>query len=119
MNLKAIGKISNELASKYVEIFGVINAKDEAVLFCDYCEFDIPLNHIFYSVRDRNEKLYNTSGIILKAISQEFALPYDYIPKGHKTVCKFKCTDQIASALIEELPTIQNWNATNCFLIFF
>jgi hypothetical protein len=109
IKLKILGVVSNNLINKYKNILCYKNDGSDVLLFCDYSNFDISVGHIFDTIMDlKNGQIFHNK-IRLKCVSQEFNLPFDSIPKGHKTICNFQFIDRNAERIILELPHISNW----------
>jgi len=87
--------------------FDVLN-KLEVIVYCLYSEYDIPLGTIFHRIENMGNQIVYEGEIKLTKLTQQYLKPFDGIPKGWKTICKFKFQDQIPLALIE-LPEV-SWD---------
>lgn len=91
---------------------------NQAVVFCDYSNYEFPVGFIFKTVENSFKSIFCETQIVLKAVSQEFAVPYDEIPKGHKTICKFELLVNHASEIIGNLPLVNKWYDSDDYLLF-
>lgn len=118
MYLRILGKFPLELLEKYKEVLNCYSMKSsEVILFCDYSEYDIPIGHIFNNIEDVQNKRLFSGAIMLKTVSQEFALQFDLIPKGYKTICKFEFLESNIPEAINNLPVLYGWHESNTTLI--
>jgi hypothetical protein len=118
VKLKIVGVLSRKWFPKFNKSLSLDKfAKNEVVLFCDFSSFDIPLGFRFKSIRSPTNVELFRGDIELTAISQAFAINFDYIPKGHKTLCKFRFNDQLPLA-VSSFPIVEDWYELDTFLIF-
>jgi len=87
-----------------------ILTKLEVIVYCLYSEYEIPLGTIFHRIENMNNQIVYEGEIKLTNVTQQYLRPFDGIPKGWKTICKFKFQHQIPLALIE-LPEV-SWDET-------
>src|SRR5688572_15151440 len=116
--LKIIGRSVEYLPEKLLNVLSYSQDKqNEILMFCDFSEFDIPTGYVFKDIVDIiNEKEFS-GYITLKNVSQQFALSYDMIPKGHKTICKFEVREKEILTLIKSLPMVEDWKGHKPCLI--
>ena len=117
MELRVVGRLPIELITYYKNILEYFyNNTSEIILFCDFSEFAIAKNHLFKHIRINNNIV--ECPILLKSISQEYMLPFESIPIGWKTVCKFEILETGKIELFSQLPEIQEWAESNtCFVL--
>jgi hypothetical protein len=106
------GIASIDLKSKLPGSFRRINTDNILILFCDYSEYDIPIGSIFSCVQKGNDVIYS-GNIVLLSVTQEFFSPFDYIPKGWKTICELEFKNGIPVSLKNQIPIIDNWYNPN------
>lgn len=115
--IKIIGRLSRGIPlDDYSKILSLDASKQEVILFCDFSEFDIPINQEFTTIRDTQERIIFIGKVILKKVSQQFTKEFEMIPRGWQTICKFEivCGDFIN--LVKIIPLLNNGNNTNDFL---
>lgn len=117
MELKIIGKPTSEVIESYQNVLRYNRSNtSEVILFCDYSEFDIPVDQTFNYIENTQGKKVYSDPFTLVNISQEFGLPFDIIPRGYKTICKFSFIGKIPPA-IKEIPTIKTWHEASVCLV--
>ena len=94
------------------------NNLSEIIVFCAYSDFDIPQGHKFSQILNVNNEILYSANFILEGITQEFFKPFDHIPRGFKTICKFKFIDSAVPMAVKSLPIIRNWYDHQSYLIF-
>ena len=111
MELKIIGKPTDNIILDLKKVLEYNPNKNnfEIVLFCDYSEFDIYTGQIFKSIEILNTQTEFPVLIELLKVTQELFLPFDYIPKGYKTICKFRLLNEMPTQLTTGLPKVKNW----------
>jgi hypothetical protein len=115
--LKVVGILPEKLFTSFGDVLGCNKMTDnEIVLFCDYSRFDIPIGYAFSTIRDSRHVVLYSGSISLEGATQSFALKYDSIPKGHKTLCKFKFKEGVPES-IRTLPTLNDWYGAKTYLI--
>ncbi|QIL42309.1 hypothetical protein G7074_25450 [Pedobacter sp. HDW13] len=87
--------------------FDVLN-KLEVILYCLYSEYEIPLGTIFNRIENMSNQIVFEGQIELTNVTEQYLKPFDCIPMGWATICKFKFQDQIPLALFE-LPEV-SWD---------
>lgn len=119
MKLRVIGKLDEELIKKYEKVLKYGNSKKriEIILFCDFSEFEIPIDYKFTSVENMEGKIILINGMILKNVSQEYIMSFDLIPLGWRTICKFQLLEKSSGKLLDQLPTIKHWSESSTFFI--
>jgi len=118
IELKVVGKLSKKLFDKFNDSLITKGLEfNELILFCDYSDFDIPIGHCFQSVREPDKQSPFYCNIILKKISEEFGISLELIPKGYKTICKFKFIDKNIPEIIKNIPEIIDWYESGTKLI--
>ncbi|MGN6402137.1 MAG: hypothetical protein ACTHMD_16885 [Flavisolibacter sp.] len=109
IKLDIVGVLSEEKNDEFKNPLQLPVKDDEVVLFCDYSNFDIPIGYKFCKIEDRRTgQIYHETVLHLKNVTQEFASVFDKVPKGFKTICKFKITGA-KPELIFKLPHITDW----------
>lgn len=108
MRIKILGKPTQEILLEITAVFSKYNKKIETVLFCDYAESDIPIDHVFNMITNVNNEPVFEGRMILNSVTQSYFVPFDQIPCGHKTICKFEFPEGIPEC-IESLPIINRW----------
>jgi len=82
-------------------------------LFCSYSEYDIPINAEFNCLIN----LQTQSAIAIKTtladITQGWGLPFDFIPKGHKTISRFIVSKFDLKVIEREIPIIDLWESSD------
>ncbi|NIG55727.1 hypothetical protein [Chitinophaga sp. Cy-1792] len=117
IHVRISGKLSPKVLPLFAEVLGSMKlARNEIIFFCSYSAYDIPAGHCFSEILN-NDKTTKCR-IILKEISQQFFKPFDEIPHGWKTVCKFEFPDGIIPSAVMELPALDGWGYEKHFLIF-
>lgn len=119
MKLEIVGRCNTNIRYKFNHILYENSiSENQEILFCDFSEYDIPIGFCFSSIlNDNNQQVYKGK-IILCKVSQEFALNFDLIPKGYKTICTFEFTDVKTPSIINKLPKLNDWYGSNCYLYF-
>lgn len=112
--LKLLGRASNSVQAKYMQKFEM--HENDVLFFCDFSEFDISLGTVFTTVEDMEGSEYFIGKAVLKSVSQGFFLPFDMIPKGHKTICVFDFLSD-PPAVIQRLAVIDDWYESREYLI--
>lgn len=109
VSVKVVGIVSANLIIKFKSALSIPDGvkSNEIILFCDYSEFDIPIGYLFRKINVSNS--YLDCNIFLKQVTQEFGVPYDSIPKGHKTICKFDLINHVIPDFQNILPVINDW----------
>jgi hypothetical protein len=117
MELRVVGRLTKDLINKYKDILEYFsnNNASEIILFCDFSEFEINKNYLFNNIRV-NENII-ACPLLLKSISQEYMLPFESIPIGWKTVCKFEILEADNIKLINSLPEINEWSESNTVFV--
>lgn len=119
LELKILGRVSKDLVLKYKNVLNYSDRNlNEVILFCDYSNFNIPVGHIFDEIGDKNGVVLFFGKIVLRKVSQEFALSYGLIPKGHKSICEFEFIESNLPEAINDLSVITDWYESKRFLIF-
>lgn len=119
MKLRVVGRLDDELIKKYEKVLECHNSKKklQIILFCDFSEFNIPIGHNFKTIENMKGETIFISDIILKKVSQQFILPFDFVPHGWETICKFQLLEKSIEKLLEQLPTIKDWSESSVFFI--
>ncbi|QJB35666.1 hypothetical protein HF329_31985 [Chitinophaga oryzae] len=112
--LKILGRASDSIRAKYMQVFNI--DKNDVLLFCDFSEFDIPLGTVFTVIEDMEGSKYTVEEAVLKSVSQGFFLPFDMVPRGHKTICLFSFLAG-PPEIIQRLPVISDWYESKGYFI--
>lgn len=119
IQLIIVGNLDKSLFSDYKETLGCeCLTEGEILSFCDYSKYEIPVGYNFNAIKDWEGNVVFNGPIVLEKISQEFFKPYYSIPKGHKTICKFKFLGNEIPKDITSLPVIKDWYESTKYLIF-
>ncbi|PSL18255.1 hypothetical protein [Chitinophaga ginsengisoli] len=118
--LKVIGRLQKDLNKRFIHGLDLVDLKDnQLILFCDYSEFDISVDYVFTEIIDEQKgEVIPGCHIILKNVSQQFFKPFDSIPHGWKTVCKFEFVNNNIPSVIYELPEVKGWDEIGRHLFF-
>ncbi|MGF6848149.1 hypothetical protein QFZ51_003384 [Chitinophaga sp. W3I9] len=54
--------------------------------------------------------------IVLEKVSQGYIMPFDMIPRGHKTICKFSLSGSSMETLRSILPIINDWYESDLYV---
>jgi hypothetical protein len=110
MEIKAVGKASEKVISKFKEACNSGSlSNNEVLMFCSFSEFDIPTGKEFNTIKDIEGKFEINSHIILKNVTQQLWKPFDSIPAGWRTICLFEFILGDIPSIVQELPTINDW----------
>ncbi len=111
IHLRVSGRLSDkELMSKFRLVLDYSPSRAwEVVLLCDLSLCDIPIGYGFNRIEDLEGKVVFKGLIVLKKVTQQFVLPFDALPKGWKTICKFEFADQLVPEVIRRLPAASYW----------
>ena len=86
-------------------------------VFCDFSLFDIPVGHIFSQVLNSGQNRVYSGSIVLQSVTQQFAKPFDEVPKGWRTICTFSYDDSGNEKPFDTLDITETWVCTDNFLI--
>ena len=101
-----LGKVSVEVLKNVASGFGNKSPRD--YFFVSYSEIDIPLEAKFTRVFCKNIENVFTINSVLTGATQQYGKPFDLIPHGWKTICKFSFSGELPR-LISDLPVIDDW----------
>jgi|GEM_PF-4536851 hypothetical protein len=109
ISLTILGRLERELSDKFFRKYA-LEEKNNCILFCDYSSFDIDRFSKFTRVckGNRSNIIYEGQITLIK-ILQEQLLEYDYIPKGHKTLCCFKFHEDQLPKFVFDIPSARGW----------
>jgi hypothetical protein len=85
-----------------------INANERRIFFVNYSDVDIAIGTCFQKAFDLRTNDVTSVNCHLEEVTQQFARPFDHIPAGWKTICKFKFSGGIP-LLITSLPVVDDW----------
>src|SRR5688572_32402570 len=106
IELKILGKAEKNVCELFSEVMSDNrNLENEIILFCDYSGFDIPVGYVFKKIIDANSNEFSGE-LILKSVSQQFARPFDMVPMGWKTICKFEIKDIFLLEILNSLESL-------------
>ena len=96
------------------------DANDEAaiIVFCTFSGFDIPIGYTFSKILNNNNEIVFSGNFVLEGVSQQFFKPFDEVPHGWKTICKFRFINSTVPKIIRRLPSINGWYDADPTLIF-
>ena len=118
IELKVVGILSKKLFLSFGKVLDANKLENnEIILFCDYSSFDIPVGYIFNTIMDSSGSKCFSGNILLRNVSQAFALEFDSIPKGHKTICKFQFAEGIPE-VVKKMSVIDDWYESDMYMIF-
>ncbi len=113
-HIKIVGKASKNVISQYEKTFSCGSlCNDELLMFCSFSEFDIPIGQVFSLINDLEEMHEVKCQITLKNVTQQFWKAFDAIPAGWKTICLFEFESGIIPDVVQNLPIINDWYASN------
>lgn len=118
--IKVIGRLDKKLYHLFIDGLDLKNLQsNQVILFCDYSSFDIPVNYLFTKILDaqKGESVFDCQ-ITLKSVSQQLLKPFDSIPLGWKTVCKFEVVNDRIPHVINDLPEVKGWTSFDRYLFF-
>lgn len=108
-SIKCLGIIHKNLHSKFAEVLQINHEENSTLcLFCDYSNFDIEIGYEFTKITTSDNPTVFSSRIELIKVSQQWSLPFEYIPRGHWTICKFKFHERFPESVLR-LPTTQHF----------
>ena len=81
----------------------------EVVVLCELWLCDIPLGYGFSRIEDVDGQVVFKGLVVLKKLTQQFVLPFDALPKGWKTICKFELAGKWVPKAIRSLPAASYW----------
>ncbi|WP_293304156.1 hypothetical protein [Pedobacter sp. UBA5917] len=103
------GKFPSSKIDLVKEVLNLDNFDEsEIIVFCAFSEYEIPIGTVFNFVENMNGYVLIEGKITLIGVTQQFFKPFDAIPKGWKTICKFKF-DMETSSLLTHLPQSPSW----------
>jgi hypothetical protein len=105
------GRVSSEFTARWENFRHEKIGNNSAVFFCDYSDFDIPLNTKFNSLQMGDVSIYSGT-MKLKAVTQEFFKSFDSVPQGWKTICEIEFSTP-PYQLISRIPIIKDWYDEN------
>eukprot|EP01012_Entosiphon_sulcatum_P063630 TRINITY_DN91335_c0_g1_i1.p1 TRINITY_DN91335_c0_g1~~TRINITY_DN91335_c0_g1_i1.p1 ORF type:complete len:117 (+),score=6.10 TRINITY_DN91335_c0_g1_i1:17-367(+) len=95
------GKFPSSEIGLVKEVLNLDNLDEsEIIVFCAFSEYEIPIGTVFNFAENMNGYVLYEGKIVLTGITQQFYRPFDGIPKGWKTICKFKLAAEISSLLL-------------------
>jgi len=111
IRLGVSGRLSDkELMSKFRLVLDYSPSKEsEIILLCDFSRFDIPIGYVFNGIEDINGDLVFRGAIVLKKVTQQFVLPFDSLPQGWKSICKFEFLQNDIPEIVRSLPATSYW----------
>lgn len=78
--------------------------------FCLYSEYEIPIGSTFTIFRNLNTDLSVKIKAKLIDVTQQWGLPFDFIPIGFRTLARIEFDNTESMFLIKkEMPTILRW----------
>lgn len=87
---------------------------NEAILFCHFSDFDIPLGRNFRVLIGKDGQKLAVNAI-LEGVTQQLWVLSDEIPHGWKTICRFSFLGGVPGE-IESLPTIGGWYESKTYV---
>lgn len=119
INIRVLGQLGKNAQHKFRKVLTIDSSiKNEIALFIDFSNFDVPIGHSFSKIVDSNGSHLYQGVITLDKVSQQFILPYDGIPHGHKTVCRFQFLESGIPEALNKLSEIDDWFDSNGYLVF-
>ncbi|MFB6456947.1 hypothetical protein ACE38W_16870 [Chitinophaga sp. Hz27] len=117
IRLNIEGRLKPTVESLFAEVFVLKELKpNEIVLFCSFSGYNIPVGHRFSEISHKG--VTYKCNMVLKAVSQQFFKPFDEIPYGWKTICKFEFSDGEIPDDVKKLPALDGWAYVNENLVF-
>ncbi|WPU99981.1 hypothetical protein SNE26_28635 [Mucilaginibacter sp. cycad4] len=78
--------------------------------FCLYSEFEIPVGSTFNVFRNLKTGLSVKTRAVLIDVTQQWGIPFDFIPMGYKTVARVEFENEETVLFIrKEMSTINRW----------
>lgn len=118
IKLKVLGRVDREILSELEKVLDLKNNANEIVLFCDYSMFDIPIGYKFKKIYNSNKKCIYNGEIILDKVTQNHALPFELVPYGYKTICKFIFPESEIPVDLFKYEAIRDWYESKATIIF-
>lgn len=122
LKIQVLGKVSPTALAPFSSLFNTntINNYDY-VAFCGYSEFDIPVGHMFSTIKggEDGEILILNCRIRLETVTQQFAFSDESIPYGWKTICKFSFVDGVIPEIVCSLPILDSWFESSHKYLYF
>jgi len=118
IKLNVRGIMQEKLTETYANVLKYDQNKNEAILFCDYSDFDIPVEFNFSQVNVIKSQISIRTIMKLRAVTQEHGQPFDMIPMGHKTICNFVFLKKDLETLMKLLPIVSDWYDSENILEF-
>lgn len=86
------------------------NNKYTSFLFLNYSNFDIPVGSEFlYFIELNEDETIISIAAKIRLVTQEYLLPFDYIPKGHKTLCSISFDKAGFEQVTSSVPVVDSW----------
>jgi len=88
------------------------------LLVADYSDFEVPIGTKFNLLKkmDATDTSYSIDGQ-LTMVTQQFAKPFDCIPKGWKTIVEIRFDSASLELIKSRMKLIDSWS-DNAYLIF-
>lgn len=79
-------------------------------LFCVFSDYEVPIGTEFDAIINSQTKEKYPVKAKLIDVTQQWAKPFDCIPRGYKTISRFSFTSVTdVNWLKNEIPTVNNW----------
>jgi len=110
--VRVFGMVSKGVEKQLFQAMGNWPANSNScILFVDFSDFDIPIGtkFSFFATDLQGKDLHNINGKLVQ-VTQSFFIPFDEIPKGHKTICEIVLDEPSLNLLRSNLPTVSSWH---------
>lgn len=82
-------------------------------LFVDYSDFEIQKHFEFNYIFIKPLKECKNINVTLNLITQNQGIMLDFIPMGHKTICKFILDSESKSIIDKHVSIVDTWHESN------
>ena len=114
--IRILGQVSKSSLKKF-QILPNFPIESNNQIFCwlfvDYSDFEIQKNFEFNYFFIKSLKEYKNISVTLSLITQNQGIQLDFIPMGHKTICKFILDSESKSIIDTHVSIIDTWHESN------
>ena len=107
-----IGGVLSQNAEKLIAkgITREFDRKLSLSFFCAYAAYEIPMGTRFDHLTIAGINITFEIDALLVNVTQNWALPFDYVPYGHKTICTFLFPDtEQMNMVIDKISASDSW----------
>ena len=118
IKLRILGIVSDDVISSVSKgLTRQTNGNNYLDFFCSYSDLEIQLGTKFCKVTTENYEAKIDMKLI--DVTQQWGIPFDCIPAGHKTIGRFEVLEGDLTSLRKLFGTVSSWGeASNFFEIF-